>query len=168
MKYKELILYLQISKWMLTVGIILTLVYFLLAPAINGIFNPIPDTPLFPYSSDILTPEQTKNTEPTFSPPEENTLVIPSLGVNSTIKSGGNSLTNKNIWHDTNSTVPGAGGNIVMAGHRFSYKNGDNSFYHLPSLKVGEIIQIFWNGKENLYKVTESFEAEADQIELIG
>jgi len=167
MIYKKLVLYLQISKWTLTVGIILTIGYFLLAPAINGVFHPLPKEPQFPYSSSILPPEQTNKTESDFKPPEESTIVIPSIGVNSPIKYGGDSFSNKTVWHDRNSTVPGAGGNIVMVGHRFSYKTGDNSFYYLPNLKVGEIIQIFWNKKEHLYKVTESMEVEADQIEIL-
>ena len=86
--------------------------------------------------------------------PQENTLVIPQIGVNGLIYSGNSSnYLLQGIWHRPNTSTPDQGGNTVLVAHRFQYTTGPNTFYHLDKLKVGDQFAVFWEGKEYDYQV---------------
>ena len=89
--------------------------------------------------------------------PKVNTLVIPSIGVDSEIFEGATSDTlYKGIWRRPNSSTPRQGGNTVIVAHRYLYTEGPNTFYHLDKVKKGDKFIIFWNGKEYDYEVFET------------
>lgn len=72
----------------------------------------------------------------------------------------------KGIWHKKRSGDPINGGNMVITAHRFLYTGYQDTFYHLPKVEVGEEIRLNWGGEEFVYEVTETFEVNADQVEI--
>src|SRR5699024_902953 len=53
------------------------------------------------------------------------------------------------------SSTPDKGGNTVLVGHRFSYKDAA-VLYHLDKAKQDDPIVVAWDGKIYTYKVSES------------
>ena len=72
----------------------------------------------------------------------------------------------KGIWHKKPTGDPVNGGNMVITAHRFLYTGYQDTFYHLPKVQPGEEILLEWGGEEYRYEVTETFEVNADQIEI--
>lgn len=99
--------------------------------------------------------------------PKENTLVIPKIGVDTQIHEGESiSTLNKGIWHRPKTSSPDLGGNTVLAGHRYLYTEGPNTFYNLDKLVVGDKIIIFWKGKEYDYEIVETKVVPPTAIEI--
>lgn len=83
-------------------------------------------------------------------------LVIPKIGVNTTIERGANGYEdlNKGAWYYPNNTTPDNPGNVVLLGHRFEYlPPNKTTFYLLDKLKSNDDIIIYWNNKQYTYKV---------------
>lgn len=99
--------------------------------------------------------------------PEENTLVIPSIGVNAVIHEGPdiNTLL-KGPWRRPLSSSPDKGGNTVITGHRFQYTAGPNTFYHLDKLVEEDKIIVFWDQKEYDYEVSDIQIVAPDATEI--
>ncbi len=86
--------------------------------------------------------------------PEQNTLLIPSILINSEIIEGETEKALENgIWRIPYSSTPDKGSNTVLVAHRFLYTFGSNTFFHLDKVKKGDYITIFWNSKEYNYEV---------------
>lgn len=86
--------------------------------------------------------------------PADNTLVIPRIDLRTPIHDGATKATlAKGIWHQTNNTSPESGGNMVLAGHRFTYKKSAAILYHLDKVQMGDNITVYWNKKRYDYKV---------------
>lgn len=100
-------------------------------------------------------------------PPTENTLVIPSAGIDGKLDEGYSWVLDLGIWRRPNSSTPDRGGNTVFVAHRYLYTDGPNTFYHLPKTEVGDTFIVFWEGKEYNYEVisTEEVPATATYIE---
>jgi sortase (surface protein transpeptidase) len=121
-------------------------------------------------SNEIKQLENSKNTqevyEPVFDPtlPKTNHLVIPSIGVDTNIQEATldnyeNALRN-GVWRVSDFGQPGDNIEpIILAAHRFGYLNWTNSFrrlnsfYNLPKVKVGDIIEIDWRQRKYSYEV---------------
>lgn len=89
--------------------------------------------------------------------PKDNRLVVPSMGLDQPIIEGNNEgALMKGPWHRPNSSTPDKGGNMVIAGHRFTYANPRGTFYFLDKVKVGDNFVIYWNDKAYAYRVTVS------------
>lgn len=58
-------------------------------------------------------------------------------------------------WRRPNASNPELGGNTVIVAHRYTDKGGrmENTFYHLPKVKIGEDIYMYFNNKKYIYKV---------------
>ncbi len=100
--------------------------------------------------------------------PSDNRLVIPGIDVNQPIKEG-NSISvidNEGVWRRPNSSSAPDKGNMVLAGHRFTYANPYGSFYHLDKLKIDDKLAIYWQGKEYVYKVKETKVVSASSVDI--
>lgn len=93
--------------------------------------------------------------------PQDNRLVIPSLLLDESIHEGKSiaAINKGGTWHRPNSSDPTKNSNTVIAGHRFTY-NGAATFYSLDTLKPGDDIIVYWQGKEYDYIV--------DKIKTVG
>lgn len=108
--------------------------------------------------------ENSKNLKPI---PKENTLVIPKIGVDTEILEGTDAkILNQGIWHRPKTGTPDAGGNIVLAGHRYMYASGPKTFYSLDKLKNEDKIIIFWQEKEYIYQVFETKVVSPNAVEI--
>lgn len=99
--------------------------------------------------------------------PQQNTLVIPQIGVDSPIVEGiGPDVLSGGLWRRPHTSTPDKGGNTVITGHRFLYSSGPKTFYNLDKVKIGDKFFLFWEGKEYDYEVVDVFVVEPDQIEI--
>lgn len=74
---------------------------------------------------------------------EENIVTGSSIGV---IEEGG-------VWLRPMSTAPDQPGNIILAGHRFTYQNPNGPFYNLDKIAVGDEIGVRWDNVMRTYAV---------------
>jgi sortase (surface protein transpeptidase) len=104
--------------------------------------------------------------EPPFDPrlPATNRIVIPAIGVSSDIQEATldnyESALKKGIWRVSDFGAPGdSGKSIILAAHRFGYLvwtnlyRKENSFYNLPKVETGDLVEIDWNQRKYLYEV---------------
>lgn len=97
--------------------------------------------------------------------PAENMLVIPKIYVNAPIVEGDDeSVLMKGMWHRPTSSSPEKEGNTVIAGHRNLYINGPHTLYHLNKVEINDLVLIYWQGKEYVYKVYEITEVSSEEI----
>lgn len=92
--------------------------------------------------------------EPPQQPPNDNTLVIPSLELTEKIYQGQTTATlRQGIWLRPNGSTPDKGSNTVLTGHRFTYSS-KAVFYHLDKVKKDDLVYVYWNGQRYDYKVS--------------
>lgn len=99
-----------------------------------------------------------------------NRLIIPAIGVHIAIVEGNDeSVLYRGAWRRPNSSTPDKGGNTVITGHRFHYIPPNNkTFYNLNKLEKNAKVFIFWNEKEYVYQVYDTFIVEPQQTEIEG
>lgn len=86
--------------------------------------------------------------------PKSNTLYIPKINFDGEIFESDNPDGLENgAWRRPETSTPDQGSNTVIVAHRFGYFTGIDDFYHLDKLEVGDLIFVFWNEKEYIYKV---------------
>ncbi len=98
--------------------------------------------------------------------PKENTLLIPSIQLETPIKTGlGPGSLNNAAWLRPAGSTPDEGGNTVLAGHRFAYLVKP-TFYNLNRVRTGDVVQIVWEGRVYDYRVSEIKETEPNAVEI--
>jgi sortase A len=143
--------------------------------------------PVFPYPTQLLD-QPVETTAPTQEKkvvlpadqrakarvlsnqkPTDNRLVIPSIGVNIPIVEGQNQKValNQGAWRIPNSSTPPDGGNTVLSGHRFRYRPPSNlTLYLLDQVHSGDIMIVYWQGKEYDYKVSQTKIVPRDKTDM--
>lgn len=108
--------------------------------------------------------------KPVYNPPFDarlpatNQLLIPAIGVNTSVQEA--TLDNyeaalrKGVWRVSDFGAPNDNGEpIILAAHRFGYLawtnsyRHKNSFYNLPKVNTGDLVEIDWNQRKYLYEV---------------
>lgn len=116
------------------------------------------------HEAPVFSSAPTVILQPTI--PQQNTLVIPSLGLTQLIHEGlGEATLNKGVWRRPLSSSPDKQSNTVLTGHRFTY-SGHSVFYYLDKVQVGEQIHIFWESKRYTYTVAQLLEVSPDRGEI--
>jgi LPXTG-site transpeptidase (sortase) family protein len=83
-------------------------------------------------------------------------LFIPRLEMDQAIYGGSKVSLSKGVWHVPHTSTPDKGGNTVLVGHRFTYKDPTGAvFYHLDKVQTNDPITVHWQGKIYQYKVSE-------------
>lgn len=97
-------------------------------------------------------------------------LIIPKIGVKIPIVEGKDeSALDKGAWLLPESSPPNLVGNTVLAGHRFKYKPPhQETFYLLDKLEKGDVLLVFWKGKEYSYNVVSSEVVDPKAVEVLG
>ncbi len=191
---KRLFAYIGATLWILTLVFALLPswphLYYRLSPRISDVLASTiastaldvpqvteePDKPTQAIPSPTPTPSL-PITDPSL--PEENGLIIDSIGVKGEVHEGSDweNILKKGIWRVPDlGTPPENTKPIIIAAHRWGYLEWSaafrklNSFYNLPKVKAGDIIKIIWEQREFEYHVyatatgTEITDYEADLI----
>jgi LPXTG-site transpeptidase (sortase) family protein len=117
-----------------------------------------------PYAGELANSEDSNTSLP---PPIDNRIVIPSIGINEPIKESNSidSISSGGTWRRPNTATPEEYNNTVIVGHRY-FGSEVSTFYHLDKVKIGELLAVYWNGKETLYEVTETKVVPANAVEI--
>jgi LPXTG-site transpeptidase (sortase) family protein len=102
-------------------------------------------------------------------PPENNTLVIPAIGIDEKVVEGRSLgvIGNGGVWRRPNTSTPDKGGNTVIIGHRFTY-DGQSTFFNLDQVAVGDKFAVWWQNQEYVYEVFEVKVVPATAVEIEG
>ncbi len=145
---------------------------------IEALTNPIEED--YKAFKDRLKEDKEEDKLPPIDPelPEENTVKIPKIGVNTTIYEGENyeELLKKGAWRVPNLGTPKDNTTMILSAHRFGYifwsdeERTEKSFYNLPSTREGDRIKVIWNQRKYEYEIynaeetREITDADADLI----
>ncbi len=159
-----------ISKILALAGIVLILVAF--APPAFAWSKDLIDSNIAGYKlskTEIIlssAPHSKQAYLPPFDPllPQENRLIIPSIGVTTGLQEA--TLDNyeaalrKGVWRVSDFGSPADRERpTILAAHRFGYLawtdkyRRENSFFKLPKLKLGDIIEIDYQQRKYLYEI---------------
>lgn len=111
--------------------------------------------------------------QPRFNPqlPSENRLIIPFIGVDTQIQEATSDnyeeALRKGVWRVSDFGTPfSRQRTTILTAHKFGYLKWSNlfrrknSFYSLPKLKEGEIVEIIWKQRKYVYKIYGTGESE--------
>ncbi len=105
--------------------------------------------------------------------PKGDRVVIPKIGVDVGIKTGGAEALDDGAWHRfPERGDPEKGGNFILSAHRFeigftpSETRRKSPFYHVEKLSVGDQIVVDFNGKRYGYEVIEKYQVKPDRVEI--
>jgi sortase A len=100
--------------------------------------------------------------------PSYHRLIIPAIGVDAQVHEGESAteVLKKGLWRRPHTSTPDKGGNTVIVAHRFLYTSGTNTFYHLPKIRIGDQVSLWWKGKLHSYTVTETMTVDSDHAEI--
>ncbi len=120
-------------------------------------------------SVQVAAVKKTTTTKPKAAVKPVNRLVVKSMNVDTPILEGKSGSTlNKGIWHLPGTANPDQIGNVVIAAHRWKWlPTSKKSFYDIDKMKVGDPIELTWNGKVYHYKVTNIKTVTPDKIEVL-
>lgn len=98
-----------------------------------------------------------------------NKIVIPKMGVDSTILEGkSDDMLWKGIWRMPVGSTPDQGGNTIITAHRYLYRPPNpKTFYLLDKLGTGDKITVFWQGEKYEYQVTETKIVEPEDVSIL-
>jgi LPXTG-site transpeptidase (sortase) family protein len=98
-----------------------------------------------------------------------NRLSVASMGIEGEIHEGrGEETLDKGIWRRPQTSTPDKGSNTVLAAHRFQFTSGNNTFYNLDKVAIGDKLEIVWEGVRYVYTVTKTQEVLSRDIEIEG
>jgi len=99
--------------------------------------------------------------------PTHNRLIIPKIGVDTTIWEGptlGILNNHVGVWHQTGDIS----GNFVVAGHRWKYLPPNTStFYNLGEIQVGDTIIVDWYGTRHIYTVSQTEQIDQNNTSIL-
>jgi len=152
---------------LLTFIVILLGLYIAVAPFLPQIEFWLRDkSPAYsaPYGGSLAESVGNTTSNPT---PEENRIVIPSIGLNEPILESSNIgiITNGGTWRRPASAVPTEDNNTVIVAHRY-YGNDTSTFYHLDKVQIGQMLAVYWEGHETLYEVIETKTVDPSAVEI--
>jgi len=95
-------------------------------------------------------------------------LVIPRIGVDAEIFTGGIGDLEKGVWLLPKTSTPSEGGNTVMSAHRWKFRPPDpRTFYNLDKMELGDSITVKWQNKTYIYTVSEIKTVTPYQTEIL-
>lgn len=100
---------------------------------------------------------------------QTNKIVVKSMKVDTAILEGKSvSTLNQGVWHLPGTATPDQGGNMVIAAHRWKWLPTSNkSFYDIDKVKIGDTVEVTWNGTLYTYKVSTIKTVTPDKIDIL-
>jgi len=98
--------------------------------------------------------------------PRGNSIRISSITVDMPVFEGDESVLARGAWLMPGSAFPGKG-NTVISAHRYQ-SFGAKSFYHLDKVNVGDVMSVWWNGKEYQYRVVSNTVVRPDRVDVLN
>lgn len=119
-----------------------------------------------PEVRDSISRQVSASRDDDSEPVGENKLLIPEILVDEPIVTGRslNVIDDGGIWLRPASAMPDEQGNIVLAGHRFTYNQPNGPLYNLDKLSVGDSIDVHWDGEAYRFEVSGIKTVTADSI----
>ncbi|KKS77001.1 MAG: hypothetical protein UV74_C0002G0047 [Candidatus Woesebacteria bacterium GW2011_GWB1_43_14] len=167
----------KLVKVLATLGLVSLLVsfgpsfwYFLNNPRVDQVTQRITETA---NAAESLQKANDYRPKYDSSLPLVPTIIIPSIGVNTEIHEASfesvEDALRDGVWRTPGSGTPGAGDKpMVLAAHRFGYLvwsnkfRRENSFFNLPKLREGDLVEIIWHKRKYVYAVYK--ESTSDRI----
>jgi len=167
------------AKFMAVIGIVFLFLSF--APSIwyatkaygTEAVSSILARPVVNETNDLINNQKDISYQPRFDPslPLKANISIPSIGVDAEIQESTydnfEDALKKGIWRVSDFGTPYSRNKpTIMAAHRFGYLawtnifRKSNSFYNLPKLKEGEIVEIVWRQRKYIYEMYATGEGE--------
>jgi sortase A len=117
-----------------------------------------------PYAGVLASSEGSEASAP---PPQDNRIVIPSIGINEPILEGSGiwTISDGGTWRRPNTANPTDESNTVIVGHRF-YGSEVSTFYHLDKVEIGQRLALYWDQQEIVYEVTDKKIVDPTQVEI--
>lgn len=102
--------------------------------------------------------------------PAVNILKVSAMRVNSAVLEGKSSGTlDKGLWRIPGTSTPDKGGNTVISAHRWKWgPSSGKSFYDINKVSVGDQIELTWQGKLYVYKVSNIQTVTPDKVEILS
>jgi len=122
-------------------------------------------------SSPTTTPVRIVETSPEFERDSPYRLLISSITVDLPItvdEKNAEKALKSGAWLIPGTPSPPAGGNTVLSGHRFLFKSGARTLYHLDKVKPGDAIIIEWEGKRYTYEVVEKKVVAPTEVSILN
>lgn len=165
-------IFLHLSKFSALLG--LALILFFYTPRVLALGETLINTTFENFRMSNTEIQTLKNVpevpKPIFIPPFDprlpvtDHLNIPSIGVTTDILEATienyEAALKKGVWRASDFGAPDAQKEpVILAAHRFGYLawtdsyRHKNSFYNLPKVEIGDMIEIDWNQRKYLYEV---------------
>jgi len=119
-----------------------------------------------PEVRDSISRQVFANSDNGSEPIGDNKLLIPEILVDEPIVTGTSLsvIDDGGIWLRPASAMPDEQGNIVLAGHRFTYNQPNGPLYNLDKLSVGDVIGVHWEGEAYRFEVSDIKTVTADSV----
>lgn len=145
-------------------------------------FWPLAEYTLRPPTAELISPgsfpdsSESDGAEPSEAENEMeeamagNVLIIPKIGVRVAMIGGTNEkyALSQGAWILPGTSTPDKGSNTVLSGHRFRYKPPhEHTFYLLDKIAVGDMMQVFWEGREYRYRVFSTKIVAPNAVEVL-
>lgn len=161
--------FLRFCNVILSVVIVLLALFMLIRPYLPDIVFATSSNKFegYPYQSAESTKVLDNEAIELPQIPEGKWLVIPKIHVNAKIYEGtAVSTLNQGMWRRPRSSTPDKGGNTVITAHRYLHTSGPNTFYQLDKLVFDDIVLVYWQGKEYVYKVYSVTIVQSMQVDI--
>lgn len=104
---------------------------------------------------------------------DRNAIIVPRLGINTTIRGNGVDDLTSGAWHRLpDQGNPAIGGNMVISAHSFVFgvtpldTHRQSYFFNLFRVSVGDEVYVDWRGQRYKYLVTKTHQVAPDATQI--
>ncbi len=128
----------------------------------------LPEISFHAYKADVFASSDTKSYP--ISDKNSKRIIIPAINLNAEIlRADSVDILNEQegVWLDTYIEKADSTSHLVLAGHRFQYLPPNQAtFYHLDKLKVGDRLELYWDGQVSIYEYISTREVVPTDVSI--
>ncbi len=104
--------------------------------------------------------------------PKVDQIIIPQIGVQEGIYTGGVEALEKGVWHRYPERGKPGSGNFILSAHRFVMGRWPGEtlrkspFYNIGKLKIGDTLFVDWHGRRFTYKVAKIYKVKPNDTNV--